>query len=698
MLPLTLPPFKINHYCLSFLFLTQGISLVLAGSEIQLESSDFSTDFTIQLQATDSTEMVTWWFPEGATSFKLPIAAGVEVDPKNPAQIKWLLESRSWSLMELPVLGANYGDQTLIIIAPWPHYGKIVAGKSLGIRIELPPGRLDASPVEIVTVRRPATPLAAAHAFRDWRKSAKELGAIPPVRTLGQKISDLPKVERLLGAPHFYLWGSALFSDHDVPRNKWVGFAKALNNSPSSSFGDKLTQLFAPEQREQLKELSQSDWPAAYLTQGVADTINAALTDSSLLGLNETAHPTEVSGQNKAAFKSQFPHFLKPTDQWGDGFSKPLLDAISEAGIDRANLVLSDLYGYSAKPDVAAYAKELGFLIGPYDSYHSVHSPEAEPDDTWETAQFDKDAFEVGRVINFDGSGHGGFKGIGYHFSPQAAWPYVQDRVNGIVSQTNYSTWFIDCDATGECFDDYHASHSANRMDDSQLRRHRLNWIESSKGMVVGSEGGSIVFADVIHYGHGVNTPYIGHLSPAFKDKQSPHFLGRHWPPHQPEMYFKPIPVPPGLNAPYFDPVNRIPLYQAAVGDELVTTHHWNFDSLKFADIEHTRELIEILYMVPPMYHLNRAIWETRKEKILKHYTFWSPLHRKLAPAPLIDFEYLSDDRLIQRSTFLTPEGEVSITVNFGSQPQAGLTPFSVEVGGAISLSQMSYQALPNEG
>jgi hypothetical protein len=81
--------------------------------------------------------------------------------------------------------------------------------------------------------------------------------------------------------------------------------------------------------------------------------------------------------------------------------------------------------------------------------------------------------------------------------------------------------------------------------------------------MVVGSEGGSILFADVIDFGHGVHTPYIGHLDPAFTDPASPSFLGKHWPPDRPDLSFKPVPVPLGLRTPYFDATVRIPLYQA---------------------------------------------------------------------------------------------------------------------------------------
>jgi hypothetical protein len=213
--------------------------------------------------------------------------------------------------------------------------------------------------------------------------------------------------------------------------------------------------------------------------------------------------------------------------------------------------------------------------------------------------------------------------------------------------------------------------------------------------MVVGSEGGSVLFADVIHFGHGVHTPFIGHLDPSFSDPQSPHFLGRYWPPDSPDNAFKPVTVPPSLKKPFFDPAVRIPLYQAALGDEVIATHHWSFDSLKFKDVSRIRELMEILYMVPPMYHLNRETWPKRRELILEHLAFWGPLHRELGTAPLTHFAYLSEDRLVQRTTFRLRSGEVTITVNFGGVAQAGYAPDSATVGELISMSKRVYSGRP---
>ena len=127
----------------------------------------------------------------------------------------------------------------------------MMIAQRIGIRYSLPKGRHQAAPCEIVAMRRGADPLEVARGFREWRLSATNTGVIPRPRPLQKKMADLEKVTRLLGAPHFYLWGPALFSRHDIPRNKWVPFAKALRSAPPESFGGKLVKCLSggPAQR-----------------------------------------------------------------------------------------------------------------------------------------------------------------------------------------------------------------------------------------------------------------------------------------------------------------------------------------------------------------------------------------------------------------------------------------------------------------
>lgn len=677
------------------LILTLSLSLVLTtllcravAPEKELRLADFEDEPVSHQSETGAAGAWTWWLPSGADQYVLPISAGVVVDPLRAETMAWLADGAPWPLVELPVFGARFGEETLVVIVPWPHNAQLVVReRQIGVRFSVPEGHPRRQPCRIVTMRRGGDPLAVARAFREWRQNAAETGAIPRPRPLREKVEDLETTARLFGAPHFYLWGPSLFSRHDLARTKWIPFARALRDAPASSFGGRLLYSFTAEQNDALRELAEAKWPMDHLTVTVAGAIDHALTKRELLAVSPDVSPAEVIRENRAKLAEEFGNFVGSPKEWGDGLSRPLLDAFHDAGIERALLLLSDLYGTSFRPDVVARAEELGFLLGPYDSYHSVHSPNAGPNETWETAQFGQAAYEHGRVINADGSGHRGFRGRGYHFSPEAAWPYVQKRVGRIVAQAPYSTWFIDCDATAECFDDFSPEHPATKWEDTKWRRQRLAWLEANRRMVVGSEGGSALFADVIHYGHGVETPYLGHLDPAFRDRESPHFLGRHWPPDSPEQAFKPIPVPPSLKTPYFDPAVRIPLYQAALGDEVIATHHWSFDSLKFEDVAAVRELMEILYQVPPMYHLNREMWPKRRARILRHLSFWSPLHRSLATVPLTNFEWLTEDRLVQQTTFEAEGGPVTITVNFSEEARAGHPPRSASIGGGSPLA-----------
>jgi hypothetical protein len=114
---------------------------------------------------------------------------------------------------------------------------------------------------------------------------------------------------------------------------------------------------------------------------------------------------------------------------------------------------------------------------------------------------------------------------------------------------------------------------------------------------------------------------------------------------------------------------------------------------LKFNNIQRIRELLEILYMVPPLYHLNRESWTQRRSRILRHLAFWGPLHRQLASSALTHFEYLTSDRLVQRTKFQTERGVVTITVNFGAQHKNTYPAFSAVVSGPIETSQKIYLA-----
>jgi DNA-binding response OmpR family regulator len=53
---------------------------------------------------------------------------------------------------------------------------------------------------------------------------------------------------------------------------------------------------------------------------------------------------------------------------------------------------------------------------------------------------------------------------------------------------------------------------------------------------------------------------------------------------------------------------------------------------------------------VPPLYHLNLKVWDQQKETIEKYYNFFSPLHKQAALLEMTQFDWLSPDRLVQKT------------------------------------------------
>jgi len=359
---------------------------------------------------------------------------------------------------------------------------------------------------------------------------------------------------------------------------------------------------------------------------------------------------------------------------WGDGVSVKMMEQLSAAGLDRLWLGLDSWQGGFRQPQAIRKGKDLGYLVATYDSYDSIHHPQ-EPD-TWETAQFDLRLYETGGVIGRDGQPKRGFQGKGYRLSPIAARPYVEARVARLMKELPepFNSWFIDCDAYGDLEEDYSPLHPASQEEDMRARLERMAWIRDTYGLVIGSERGAAYAAPVIHFAHGMLTPVFGWGDPDLqKNKASPYYLGGWWPPEGPQIMLRQVPVKPEYRTRYFDPRFRIPLYEMVFHDSLIATHHWQSASLKFRDEAATTELTELLYGLPPLYHLNLEEFARHQDRIRAHYRFFSPVHRELALLPMTDFAWLTPDRLVQRTTF---GDRVEMVANFRARDFAyqGLT------------------------
>ena len=649
----------------------------------KLIDDSLSVEF-IQDKLTDDASSLIWPVIEDFESLRgyiLPFFQGSYV-PKDDVKWQDFLTERgpidTTAGLSMPFWGLHLDERTLTYILTNPFNNQIRFNKTstsgLGIKVShafTPNWERKTYGLRISFGT--ASPVAPAKQYRQYVMENAEFVSF------AEKIQKNPAAEKLLGAAHAYLWGGKLLSQYDV--TDWKAFATRLNGD-SGVARQIWTQLNA-EAREAIRDIAQSTYPFKYSLRVVSRALSEQLEKPSFYNTTawtgvpltpeaealisrdvSTLSMPELYRRNCLLFYTVFSDALRHPDEWGDGLSVKLLERFAENGLDRLWLGVDSWQNGFRHPTAVAKAKELGYLIGPYDSYHSIHHPDEK--DTWETAQFDLSLYETGAILKADGTKNRGFKKKGYHLSPLVAQPYVENRVNSIVTQmpTDFNSWFIDCDAYGELFDDYSPSHPATQLDDMNARLARIAWIRDTHNMVVGSEGGAAYAAATLHFAHGMMRPVIGWGDPDMKSKTSPYYVGGYWPPEAPAIHIKQVPLKSRYLHLYFAPRFRLPLYQIVFHDSVVTTSHWGSGSLKFKNAIGTFALLELLYNVPPLYHLNMAEFSKHKTWIKRHYAFFSPLHRQIGGQTMTDFEWLSDDRRVQRTEF----GDVvEIFANFGA-------------------------------
>jgi hypothetical protein len=564
----------------------------------------------------------------------------------------------------MPFWGVNSGSHTITYILTNPFNN--------GIAFKQDAGRLGLALTHEFTRNQPvkqfgyrihlgdASPVGPAKIYRQHLIDAGEFVS------LKRKIEQTPDVARLLGAPHIYLWGDGLIARNDI--RDYKALAAALPKQK------KWWDALSDETRAILKALPGAEYVDNYQKGQIVEDLSRVL---------------KKEGHTPAELHAAFPNLLQPPETWGDGFSVKMLQALADAGIDRAWLGAPSWDGMKFHPEMVAKAIQLGYLIGPYDSFHSIHAQGAT--DTWETAQFDDPSlYESGAVVKADGSKRKGFKQKGHMLSPAAARPHVERRVSALLPQFNCNSWFIDCDAFGEVFDDFSPAHPMTQAQDAAARLSRMEWIRDQRKLVIGSEGGSAYAAPVIHFAHGIMTPVIAWGdADMMKDKSSKYYIGGYYPPDGPAIFLKQVPLKEESRRIYADPRFRLPLYQIVFHDSVVATHQWGYGSLKFDDPDNARELLEMLYNVPPLYHVNLAEWQKRKDEIKRRFAFSSPLHREAGLLPMSNFRWLTDDRMVQETTF---GDDLVLTANFRAEPFEQFPPRSITLrrlkGGPSAVHQ----------
>ncbi|AOB33978.1 hypothetical protein AKI39_23320 [Bordetella sp. H567] len=479
-------------------------------------------------------------------------------------------------------------------------------------------------------------------------------------RRLEEKIRAVPLAGRLPGATHLYLWGNGLLADKDV--RDWPGLLSRLQGDGGLSAA--LRARMDQDMKAAIRNAADNPVPAH--RQWAMRAINTAF-DALAREAWQTAAPdmhvlSRRYGELRREAAQAFGATLSADPaRWGAGVSIDTIEALRRAGLQRLWIGLGEGWeGGLWHPEAIGAGADAGYLLAPYDSYETALPPGQQP--SWASAQLGLAAYRDCGITRLDGRLQAGFQGAGHYTDPACVRPLLQARVRAILRAVPFNSWFLDVYATGMAFDN-HAPHralpQARYVAESAAS---LAWMTDTLHLPAGSEGGNAA-ADGILFAHGMQTPVIGWTDPDLqRNAGSPYFLGAWYPEDEPARFFKPVAAKPRHAAIHFDPAARLPLYQAVYHGAVITTHHWLFDNLKLRNVGRENTLVQLLYNVPPLFHLSAGTLPRRLPEIVRHDAFFRPLHERLATQALVEFSWLTADRRVQRTVF---EDGTRLVANF---------------------------------
>ncbi|MEZ8020293.1 glycoside hydrolase [Vibrio splendidus] len=495
--------------------------------------------------------------------------------------------------------------------------------------------------------------------YRNWRIDNDQS------ETLAAKQKRNPDVSKLIGASHVYLFGKDPLSVQDV--SNWWGLKTWY------LVGSKLN--VSKEAKRELSSLSKGkDWFSRYHKQLLLDSISQSLQVLFPIG-NPTLKNNSIKAQYEAAQDKKnwlIEHaspYLNSPDTWGQALSLDMVANLNKAGLNKLWLGFDNWMPAFYQPNAVSLAKQSGYLVGTYDSYNTAIP--AKLNDSWLTAQLPEPMRENCAIELADGSLKKGFRGNGFYLNPNCHLDYVKQRAQDIMKFGNFNSLFLDVDATAMAREDYRGSleshsdnngysHTNGNTNESAMLsafNNRMQWLSEQPSLVLGSEDGNSLTTKGIAFAHGLETVGFGWTDKDMKEnRQSPYYLGRWYPDHKPDFFFKPAEVKKPYKSLLFSPQYRIPLYQAVFHDEVINTHHWHSDSLKFTNVQANRDLIAMLYNTPPMVHLTRdeaSSSSSPRVKALSHYQDgFEPMHEQLWDKRLVDFFWLDKNGNVQQTEF----------------------------------------------
>lgn len=303
-------------------------------------------------------------------------------------------------------------------------------------------------------------------------------------------------------------------------------------------------------------------------------------------------------------------------------------------------------------PADMARINAMGFLTGEYDNYDDIRDgPLGQTSDNVERVAL------RGR----DGKPATGWVTLeGVTYSRRAssqALAAAQQLIPPILAEYPFTARFLDVTTTVDLVEDYNPERPADRRQDLACRLDLLRYVRGL-GLVLGGEHGKAWNAAELDYAEGtMSGPFwwempAGHLVvPKSRAEIKPHYT----------RY--------GIA-----PTCRIPLWELVFHECVVTTWYWGDSSGYYIEtapeLSDWKDLANMLYgTVPLLWVDHRGYgWSRHRERFLETCRVTGKLHEAVGFEEMLSHEFLSEDRMMQRSRF---GNGTTVVVNFANEPRS---------------------------
>jgi hypothetical protein len=307
----------------------------------------------------------------------------------------------------------------------------------------------------------------------------------------------------------------------------------------------------------------------------------------------------------------------------------------------------------------------LGYLSCRYDIYQDVFDP-SKSDLIHVNPSWVPEAWPDDIVVTKDGSflkgwdltGKDGKKYYCGRVTELTRTAYARRRISEELKEKPYLARLLDTEAASAWEEDYHPGRMMTRTQCRDGRMELLRYVKDEAGLVTGAEGLQCFAIPDVDYFEGISP--IEPFRPADAPGEHPFAT------FGPDVQFDPAFVR------LFSISHRylVPLWDLVFHDCAVAYPRWDEQDNKYANDlwVRTGNLQKILCGRPPIFTFTPKYWQNPENKklIVGIYKAVCPVARKTGYARMINHEFLTSDRDVQRTTF---DNGVIVTVNFGDKP-----------------------------